>query len=329
MNGKHNLLEVKNLKKYFQVRGAIFSNNKKEFKAIDGISFNLKQGEILALVGESGCGKSTTGKAILRLIEPSFGKVMYKGKTLFDVENKIYMPKLELTSLRKELQFIFQDPYASLNPKMNVEKIISEGIKKHKVFPKGEVKDRCEEILNLCGLSKSDLNKFPSEFSGGQRQRIGIARALAVNPQFIVCDEPTAALDVSIQAQILNLMLDLKDEFKLTYLFISHNLEVVRYFCDNICVMYLGKIVEKASVKDLYDTPMHPYSKALISSVPKRHPLEKREKIILNGIIPSASNVPSGCRFHTRCPYCDEYCKTHEPELKQVSSEHFVACHRV
>lgn len=323
----YNLLEVKNLKKYFELRDKFFSNNKKEVKAVDGVSFSLKPGEILGLVGESGCGKSTTGKAILRLTEPSFGSVTFEGKTIFDVENNIYMPQKELISLRKDLQFIFQDPYASLNPRMNVEKIVSEGIKKHSIVPKNEIKDKCEHILNLCGLNKSDLKKFPNEFSGGQRQRIGIARALAVNPKFIVCDEPTAALDVSIQSQILNLMLDLKDEFQLTYLLISHNLEVVRHFCDNICVMYLGKIVEKSSAKELYNNPLHPYSKALISSIPKKHPSEKRERIILKSNIPSASDIPKGCRFHTRCPYADDHCKVLEPELREIEQGHFVACH--
>ncbi|HDK7168885.1 TPA: ABC transporter ATP-binding protein [Clostridium botulinum] len=324
----NNLLEVKNLKKYFQSRSGVFSSSKKQFKAVNDVSFNIKTGEILGLVGESGCGKSTTGKSILKLIEPTGGSVIFQGKTIFDVENKIYMPKNELISLRRDFQFIFQDPYASLNPRMSVEKIVSEGIKKHSVVPKNEIRHKCEEILGLCGLAKSDISKFPNEFSGGQRQRIGIARALAVNPKFIVCDEPTAALDVSIQAQILNLMLDLKDKFQLTYLLISHNLEVVRYFCDSICVMYLGKIVEKASTKTLYDNPLHPYSKALISCIPKKHPCEKREKIILTGAVPSASDIPSGCRFHTRCPYKGKCCKLCEPELKEVMPGHFVACHK-
>ncbi|WP_373899601.1 ABC transporter ATP-binding protein [Haloimpatiens sp. FM7315] len=342
-NETENLLEVKNLKKYFETRENFLPNfkniflkregslekNKRQFKAVDGVSFNIKPGEILGLVGESGCGKSTTGKSILRLIEPTFGSVVFRGKTIFDVENKIYMPKDELLSIRGDLQFIFQDPYASLNPRMKIEKIVSEGIIKHKIAEKSEVQDRCEEILNLCGLSKGDLKKFPNEFSGGQRQRIGIARALAVNPKFVICDEPTAALDVSIQSQILNLMLDLKDKFQLTYLFISHNLEVVRYFCDTICVMYLGKIVEKAKAKELYETSLHPYTKALLSCVPKNHPSEIRDKILLKGNVPSASDIPSGCRFHTRCPYCEDKCIINEPPLREATKGHYVACHKI
>ncbi|GAA0733020.1 ABC transporter ATP-binding protein [Clostridium oceanicum] len=335
-NKVDNLLEVKDLKKYFKTREKFnlkryFKYGKKSLldsKAVDGVSFNIKEGQILGLVGESGCGKSTTGKSILRLIEPTFGSVRFNGKTLFDVENKIYMDKNELTYLRKDIQFIFQNPYASLNPRMKIERIVSEGIKKHNIVSKFEIKDKCQEILSLCGLSKADLSKFPNEFSGGQRQRIVIARALAVNPKFVVCDEPTAALDVSIQSQILNLMLDLKDKFQLTYLFISHNLEVVRYVCDSICVMYLGKIVEKSKTQNLYSNPLHPYSRALISCIPKNHPSDKEEKIILKGSVPSSSNIPCGCRFNTRCPYKDKYCEIVEPELKEILPGHFVACHK-
>ena len=323
------LLEVNNLKKHFLVRKHIFSKEKSYAKSVDGVSFTINKGKILGLVGESGCGKSTTGKTLLNLIEPTTGSVKFENEVIFDIENKIYIDKKRMTLLRKDMQIIFQDPYASLNPRMNVENIICEGMKKHKIASGKELQEKCKEILGMCGMDKYSLSKYPSEFSGGQRQRIGIARSLSVNPKFIVCDEPTAALDVSIQSQILNLMLDLKDKFNLTYLFISHNLSVVRYFCEDICVMYLGVIVEKAAAEELYKNPLHPYTKALISSVPKTHPLDKRERVQLKGSIPGASNIPIGCRFHTRCPYAKDICKNEIPKYKEVGSNHFVACHLI
>ncbi|WP_024613976.1 ABC transporter ATP-binding protein [Clostridium sp. Ade.TY] len=326
-NNIDNLIEVKNLKKYFLVRNKFFSRSKLYNKAIDDISFSIKKGKILGLVGESGCGKSTTGKAILNLIEPTGGSVKFNNKVIFDVDKNIKLSKKELSSIRKDMQIIFQDPYGSLDPKMTIKNIVSEGIKKHKIIPPSEIENRCIELLSLCGMDKSCLNKYPHEFSGGQRQRICIARALSLNPQFIVCDEPTAALDVSIQSQILNLMLDLKENFSLTYLFISHNLSVVMNFCDDISVMYLGIIVESAPTNELRANPLHPYTKVLISSMPISHPLEKKHRILLKGSIPNGTNIPNGCRFHTRCPYCMEICKVKSPKYKEISPNHSVACH--
>ncbi|MFX0550029.1 ABC transporter ATP-binding protein [Hathewaya histolytica] len=322
-----NILEVKNLRKNFNVGSNFLQSNKTVFKAVDDISFNIQKGTIMGLVGESGCGKSTTGKLILNLIKPSSGKVLFDRKIIYDVENKIEMKNSELRELRRHMQIIFQDPYSSLDPRKNVEQIIGEGLKKHKLCKKSELKNTILKYLNKCGLQEDSLKKYPHEFSGGQRQRIGIARALSLNPKFIVCDEPTAALDVSIQSQILNLMLELKETYGLTYLFISHNLNIVKNFCDNIGVMYLGTLVEKGETKEIFKEPLHPYTKALISSVPKSHPLEKREKIILKGEIPTASNIPKGCRFNTRCPYATEKCQSEEPKLLEIKPKHFVACH--
>ena len=321
------LIEVKNLKKYFPGKNKFFSRSKLYNKAIDDISFSIKKGKILGLVGESGCGKSTVGKTILNLIQPTGGTVKFNNKLIFDVEKNIKLPKAHLNSIRKDMQIIFQDPYGSLDPKMTIKNIISEGIKKHKIIPSSEIENRCIELLNLCGMDKSYLNKYPHEFSGGQRQRICIARALSLNPQFIVCDEPTAALDVSIQSQILNLMLDLKEELSLTYLFISHNLSVIMNFCDDISVMYLGKIVESAPTDELKRNPLHPYTKVLISSMPVSHPLEKKQRILLKGSIPNGTNIPNGCRFHTRCPNCMDICKIKSPCYKEISPNHLIACH--
>lgn len=328
-NKKENIIfEVSDLKKYYPIRKKIFKKNQEYIKSVDGVSFSIKENTILGLVGESGCGKSTIGKTILGLTPPTGGKVVYNGETvLFDVDNNVELSQKEMTALRKDIQIIFQDPYASLDPRKSVGQIVAEGIKKHNTVPKDKVKDETIEMLKLCGMDSTSIFRYPHEFSGGQRQRIGIARALAMNPKFIVCDEPTAALDVSVQSQILNLMLDLKDKFGLTYLFISHNFNVVKSFCDEIAVMYLGNIVEYGDAKEVYNNPKHPYTKALISSVPINHPKEEKERIVLTGSIPSAVNIPSGCRFHTRCPYKLDICESKNPDWKKLESGSKVACH--
>lgn len=321
------IFEVSNLKKYYPVRKKSFTRKKQYVKSVDGVSFTIKKNTILGLVGESGCGKSTIGKTILNLTPPTGGKVAFGDNIIFDVENNIKISNSEMTKLRSDIQIIFQDPYASLNPRKSVGQIVSEGIKKHKIVPKDQIEEKTKEILELCGLDATSIFRYPHEFSGGQRQRIGIARALAMNPKFIVCDEPTAALDVSIQSQILNLMLDLKDKFGLTYLFISHNFSVVKSFCDEIAVMYLGQIVEKGKADEVYNNPKHPYTKALISSVPIQHPHEVKERIALGGSMPSAVDLPSGCRFNTRCPYKTERCIIESPTRKILDNGTEVACH--
>ena len=321
------IFEVSNLKKYYPVRKKSFTRKKQYVKSVDGVSFTIKKNTILGLVGESGCGKSTIGKTILGLTPPTGGKVAFGDNIIFDVENNIKISNSEMTKLRSDIQIIFQDPYASLNPRKSVGQIVSEGIKKHKIVPKDQIEEKTKEILELCGLDATSIFRYPHEFSGGQRQRIGIARALAMNPKFIVCDEPTAALDVSIQSQILNLMLDLKDKFGLTYLFISHNFSVVKSFCDEIAVMYLGQIVEKGKADEVYNNPKHPYTKALISSVPIQHPHEVKERIELEGSMPSDVDLPSGCRFNTRCPYKTERCIIESPTRKILDNGTEVACH--
>lgn len=321
------IFEVSNLKKYYPVRKKSFTRKKQYVKSVDGVSFTIKENTILGLVGESGCGKSTIGKTILNLTPPTGGKVAFGDNIIFDVENNIKISNSEMTKLRSDIQIIFQDPYASLNPRKSVGQIVSEGIKKHKIVPKDQIEEKTKEILELCGLDATSIFRYPHEFSGGQRQRIGIARALAMNPKFIVCDEPTAALDVSIQSQILNLMLDLKDKFGLTYLFISHNFSVVKSFCDEIAVMYLGQIVERGQADEVYNNPKHPYTKALISSVPIQHPHEVKERIALEGSMPSAVDLPSGCRFNTRCPYKTERCIIESPTRKILDNGTEVACH--
>lgn len=323
------ILQVENLKKYFPIKKGFFSKTVGHVKAVDGVDFNIEKGKSLGLVGESGCGKSTTGRTILNLLSPTGGKVEFNGKTIYDVDKNIYLDKSEMLALRKDIQIIFQDPYACLDPRMNIEKIVSEGIRKHSKLSKQESREKVEHLLELCGLGREQISKYPHQFSGGQRQRIGIARALSLNPKFIVCDEPTAALDVSIQSQILNLMIKLKKDFGLTYLFISHDLSVVKNFCDEICVMYLGTIVEKSKSKELYENTLHPYSKALISAVPSFDPEKRTERKLLEGDIPSPANPPKGCRFNTRCPYVKKICKESRPELKDVGSGHLVACHLI
>jgi oligopeptide transport system ATP-binding protein len=320
---KEVIVDVSNMEMHFPItEGIIFQRKVGDVKAVDGISFKVYKGETLGLVGESGCGKSTTGRAILQLHRPTAGTVTYKGQELTQLKGEA------LRKMRKHIQIIFQDPYASLNPRMTVGSIIGEPLEVHKIAAGKEKIDRVRELLRVVGLNPNYINRYPHEFSGGQRQRIGIARALAVQPDFIVADEPISALDVSIQAQVINLLEDLQSQFGLTYLFIAHDLSVVRHISDRIAVMYLGKVVELADRKSLYEMPLHPYTKALLSAVPVPDPLieEKRQRIILQGDVPSPINPPSGCHFRTRCPIAQELCKT-EPEFIEKKPGHFVACH--
>lgn len=325
-SGSDVILDVKNLKKYFPItQGILLQRKVADVKAVDGISFDVKQGETLGLVGESGCGKSTTGRTILQLYRPTEGEVVFRGKDLAKLQGE------DLRKMRSDMQMIFQDPYASLNPRMTVGDIIAEPLEVHNIAKGQEKKERVQELLKTVGLNPYFINRYPHEFSGGQRQRIGIARALAVNPDFIVCDEPISALDVSIQAQIINLLEELQDRFGLTYLFIAHDLSVVRHISDRVAVMYLGKIVELTDSRTLYANPLHPYTRALLSAVPIPDPLieEKRERIILVGDVPSPVNPPKGCRFHTRCPLAIPICKEAIPEWRDVGNGHFVECHVV
>jgi oligopeptide transport system ATP-binding protein len=318
------LLAVDGLVMHFPLtQGIIFQRKVGAVRAVDGISFTIRKGETLGLVGESGCGKSTTGRAILQLHRPTAGAVQFEGLELTKLKGE------SLRRMRRKMQMIFQDPYASLNPRMTVGSIIGEPLEIHGLAKGKEKQQRVEELLRVVGLNPYFANRYPHEFSGGQRQRIGIARALAVNPSFIVCDEPISALDVSIQAQIINLLEELQDEFGLTYLFIAHDLSVVRHISDRIAVMYLGKIVELADRLDLYENPLHPYTKALLSAVPIPDPAieRKRERIILTGDVPSPVNPPAGCRFHTRCPLADTICREQEPEFREVTPGHWAACH--
>jgi oligopeptide/dipeptide ABC transporter ATP-binding protein len=319
------LLVVKSLKKYFPIKGGIFSKTVGYVYAVDDVSFSLAPGETLGLVGESGCGKSTTGRVILRLLEPTAGEVLFEGIEVFSLGKK------ELRALRRNMQIIFQDPYASLNPRMTVEKIVGEPLKIHKASQGSELQDRVASLLQKVGLRPEHLRRYPHEFSGGQRQRIGIARALALNPKLIIADEPVSALDVSIQAQVINLLQDLQDEFNLTYLLIAHDLRMVEYISDRVAVMYLGKIVEIARSEELYKNPLHPYTQALLSAIPMPDPKKKKERIILSGDVPSPIRPPSGCRFHTRCPIYAEKkareCVEIEPKLENKSGNHLAACH--
>jgi oligopeptide transport system ATP-binding protein len=320
--GRERLVEVKDLKMWFPIYRGILQRHVADVKAVDGISFHVYRGETLGLVGESGCGKSTTGRAILQLYRPTAGQVFFEGKDL------VKMKDSELRPMRRRMQMIFQDPYASLNPRMTVGSIISEPLEVHNIGTKAERLERVRELLRVVGLNPYFINRYPHEFSGGQRQRIGVARALAVNPAFIVCDEPISALDVSIQAQIINLLEDLQEQFGLTYLFIAHDLSVVRHISDRIAVMYLGKIMEMADRDELYKNPLHPYSQALLSAVPIPDPVieEQRQRIILEGDVPTPVNPPKGCHFCTRCPKVMDICREQEPEFRDYGSEHFVAC---
>ncbi|NMB24442.1 MAG: dipeptide ABC transporter ATP-binding protein [Firmicutes bacterium] len=318
------LLEVKNLVKHFPItRGFILSKQVGAVQAVDGVSFAINRGETLGLVGESGCGKSTTGRLILRLIEATAGEVWFEGRNVLELGRE------EMRELRRDMQIIFQDPYASLNPRMTVGDIIGEPMQIHGIARGREKEKRVQELLEVVGLASYHARRYPHEFSGGQRQRIGVARALAVNPKIIVCDEPVSALDVSIQAQVVNLLQDLQQEYGLTYLFIAHDLSVVKHISDRVAVMYLGKIVELTSKQALYDNPLHPYTKALLSAIPIPDPTLTRERVILEGDVPSPINPPTGCRFHTRCPVATDICKEREPEFADVGGGHFVACHLV
>ncbi|MCC3649408.1 MULTISPECIES: ABC transporter ATP-binding protein [Bacillaceae] len=318
---KNIILQVDQLKQYFPVKKDSIFKPKTYVKAVDDISFELFEGETLSIVGESGCGKSTTGRAILRLDEPTDGKVLYMGKDILTLNKK------DMRKLRGDLQVIFQDPFASLNPRQTVKQILNEAMAIQNVVEKSKRKERMLELLGYVGLPPEALDRYPHEFSGGQRQRIGIARALAVNPKLIICDEAVSALDVSIQAQILNLLKKLQKQFKLTFLFISHDLSVVRHISDRVMVMYLGKVVEIAEKKEMFDSPLHPYTKALLSSIPVPDPTLKRDRVILKGDVPSPIDPPEGCRFHTRCPFAAEKCKQEEPPLRELVNNHFVSCH--
>ena len=317
------LLEVKNLKKYFPITKGLFSKVVNNVRAVDNISFDIKEGETLGLVGESGCGKTTASRVILRLTEPTGGEVSFRGEDVFSLKGE------RLRQFRKDVQIIFQDPYSSLNPRLTVGNIIAEGIGAHKIASGARKKELVGELLEKVGLSAGYYNRYPHEFSGGQRQRVAIARALSLNPRLIICDEPVSALDVSIQAQILNLLAKLKKELDLSYLFITHDLSVVEHVSDRIATMYLGEIVEIADAVDFYSNPLHPYTVALLSANPSLDPAKRKKPMILKGDVPSAIEPPSGCRFHTRCPVAEDVCKVEWPEPKNVSGRHMVRCHLV
>ncbi len=314
------LLQIRGLQKHFPIRNPI-GKTTGYVKAVNDVSFDLYEKETLGIVGESGCGKSTTGRTILRLTEPTAGEAIFQGENIFDLKEKQFL------NVRKELQMVFQDPHSSLNPKKRVGYSIEEPMRIQKIGTKSERMEKAMDLLNKVGLREDQYYRYPHEFSGGQRQRIGLARAMAVNPKMIICDEPVSALDVSIQSQVINLLQELQEEFKQSYLFIAHDLSVVRHIADRIGVMYLGNIVELTSTEELFKNPLHPYTKALLSAVPVPNPTVKKERIIIKGDVPSPANLPSGCVFHTRCPYVMDKCKTEVPTLRAVEPGHEVACH--
>ncbi|RVU97865.1 ATP-binding cassette domain-containing protein [Coriobacteriales bacterium OH1046] len=316
------ILMVKDLKKHFPIKGGMMNRAVGQVKAVDGVTFNLKRGTTMGLVGESGCGKTTTGRAILRLSgEKTAGEVLFNGREVYDLSHE------ELRHLRTKMQIIFQDPFSSLSPRLPIGEIIGEAVREHKLVPKAELDDYIDGVMDQCGLQPFQKERYPHEFSGGQRQRICIARALALNPEFVVCDEPVSALDVSIQAQIINLLNDLQEEHDLTYLFISHDLSVVEHISDTVGVMYLGNLVEYGEKKDIFDNPLHPYTKALFSAIPIPDPDAKMDRIVLEGSIPSPADPPEGCKFHTRCAHCMERCTHSMPQQKEIEPGHFVVCH--
>ena len=316
------ILMVRDLKKYFPIKGGLMNRVVGQVKAVDGVTFNLKRGTTMGLVGESGCGKTTTGRTILRLYDTkTAGDVLFNGREVYDLNKK------ELRDIRTEMQIIFQDPFSSLSPRLPVSEIIGEAAREHGLVSRAEFNDYVDKVMDDCGLQPFHKDRYPHEFSGGQRQRICIARALALDPEFIVCDEPVSALDVSIQAQIINLLNELQEKRKLTYLFISHDLSVVEHISDSVGVMYLGNLVEYGDKKDIFKNPLHPYTKALFSAIPMPDPKAKMDRIVLEGTIPSPANPPAGCKFHTRCKYCTERCKNEVPVQKEVEPGHFVVCH--
>ncbi len=321
VDGEDYLLEVKNLVKYFPIKGGFFGRTVGQVKAVDGVSFHIKRGTTMGLVGESGCGKSTIGRTILRLHDKTSGQVLFNGQDIFSLSSS------ELRKLRPKLQIIFQDPYSSLSPRLPVGEIIGEAVREHNIVPAAEFDEYITDIMKQCGLQEFHKDRYPHEFSGGQRQRICIARALALKPEFILCDEPVSALDVSIQAQIINLLRELQKNFGLTYLFISHDLSVVEHISDTVGVMYLGNMVEFAETEKIFDHPLHPYTQALFSAIPVPDPNYKMDRIVLEGSIPSPANPPAGCKFHTRCSKCMEVCQYAAPHWKEVEPGHFCACH--
>lgn len=325
MENKKNLLEVKNLKMYFQIRNGLLNKNIKQLKAVDDVSFSIKRGETFGLVGESGCGKTTVGRSILKLYDATAGNIIYDGVDITKFNDK------EMFPYRKKIQMIFQDPYTSLDPRITVGEIVGAPLSIHKMYSGKDKEDRAKELLSLVGLKSDHYNRYPHEFSGGQRQRIGIARALAVEPEFIVCDEPISALDVSIQAQIVNILEEFQEKFGFTYLFISHDLSMVKHISHKVGVMYLGSLVEYATVGELYNNMQHPYTKSLLSAVPVADPQKAKanKRIVLSGDVPSPLNPPSGCPFRTRCSYAKEICAKEKPSLKEMGNDHLVACHIV